>query len=205
MRQTIRAVAVAAFLSCAGGFSVPAAAAQADPQADYPALFAELEKAEVIVEGAKDAKNMVYVFFDPNCLYCNYTWRALQPYEKVGLQVRWVPVAFQKSSSTGRAAAIMEARYRAAALRYNEMKFDSAKYEGGIHSLDQPKPDTLKKIEANTRLMERFGAPGTPVMVWKDAGGNIQYKAGLPKLSEIPRITGLPEQKITDPELARFR
>ena len=35
--------------------------------------------------------------------------------------------------------------------------------------------------------------------------GEINVKGGMPRLFEIPRITGLPEQKIDDPALARFR
>jgi thiol:disulfide interchange protein DsbG len=30
-------------------------------------------------------------------------------------------------------------------------------------------------------------------------------KSGMPRLSELPAISGLPEQKVEDPALARFR
>lgn len=50
-----------------------------------------------------------------------------------------------------------------------------------------------------------FGINGTPGIVWKDKQGKVNIKAGMPRLSEIPRITGLPEQKVDDPDLARFR
>jgi thiol:disulfide interchange protein DsbG len=54
-------------------------------------------------------------------------------------------------------------------------------------------------------LMGRFGMSGTPALVWKDSAGKVQTHLGLPPLSKLPAITGLPEQKIDDPELARFR
>jgi thiol:disulfide interchange protein DsbG len=46
---------------------------------------------------------------------------------------------------------------------------------------------------------------GTPGIVWKDKKGKVQVKGGMPRLSEFAGITGLPEQKIDDPALARFR
>ncbi len=53
--------------------------------------------------------------------------------------------------------------------------------------------------------MERFGVSGTPGLAWKDALGRVQVRVGMPRLSQLPAITGLPAQKIVDPELAEFR
>jgi len=172
---------------------------------DRHRLFADLERTDAVHEGAKQPKRVLYVFFDANCYYCNLTWKALQPYEKAGLQVRWVPVAYQKPTSRGRAAAVMEAPDRAAALRANEMGYDAAQFDGGIAPLNDVPPQLSSQIEANTELMQAFGAPGTPALVWKDSTGTIRVKAGVPRLSELPRITGLPPQPNADPELARFR
>ena len=61
------------------------------------------------------------------------------------------------------------------------------------------------QFEANTKLMQRFGAPGTPALAWKDAAGKVRVKVGTPRLSQLPAITGLPAQKNDDPELAEFR
>jgi thiol:disulfide interchange protein DsbG len=33
----------------------------------------------------------------------------------------------------------------------------------------------------------------------------VNVKGGMPRLSELPGITGLPEQKNDDPALAKFR
>ena len=172
---------------------------------EYRALFLEVEKAEVVTEGAKDAKSVLYVFFDSNCFYCNLTWKALQPYERAGLQVRWVPVAYQKPSSVGRAAAIMESPDRAAALRENEVNYDRAHFDGSIKPVDKPQAPLAAQLQANTELMRKFGVPATPLLVWKDNNGNVQIKPGVPRLSQLPGITGLPEQEVVDPELAKFR
>jgi thiol:disulfide interchange protein DsbG len=168
------------------------------------ALFAKLEKADAVVEGNQSPQHLVYVFFDANCFYCHLTWKALQPYEKAGLQVRWVPVAYQQPSSVGRAAAIMQATDRVAALHVNETRYDASKFDGGIAPKANVPNALAAQFQANTELMHAFGAPGTPLMVWKSQG-HVRYKVGVPRLSELPGITGLPQQRVDDPELAEFR
>jgi len=93
-------------------FAASGADAKTPLERELPALFAALEKADAVVEGSASPKRILYIFFDANCWYCHLTWKALQPYEKAGLQVRWVPVAYQKDSSTTKAAAIMQAKDR---------------------------------------------------------------------------------------------
>src|SRR5260221_11847984 len=121
----LRAIACAALLATSAQAKQPA-------PAELPALYAALEKSDAVVEGPASAKKVIYVFFDANCWYCHLTWKALAPYEKAGLQVRWVPVAYQKDSSTTKAAAIMQAKDRAAALRENELGYKADSYDGGI-------------------------------------------------------------------------
>ena len=169
------------------------------------ALFTTLEKADAVVEGPKDAKRVLYVFWDANCYYCNLTWRALQHYERAGLQVRWVPVAYQKENSAALAAAVMGAKDRVAALRENETRYRARSYDGGIKAAASVPADLAIQLEDNMTLMGHFGMSGTPALVWKDAKGNVQTNLGLPRLSRLPAITGLPEQKIDDPELAKYR
>jgi thiol:disulfide interchange protein DsbG len=187
-------------IACAALAAFPALA-----QRDFSALYATLEKADAVVEGAATPKRVLYVFWDANCYYCNLTWRALQPYEKAGLQVRWVPVAYQKDNSAALAAAVMGARDRVAALRENETRYRAKSYDGGIKAAAKVPADLAIGLEENMTLMGRFGMSGTPALVWKDSHGKVQTHLGLPPLSKLPAITGLPEQKIDDPELAKFR
>ncbi len=191
-------------------YSAMSAAASSDSQSaaskpNYASLFSQLEQTETVVEGSAHPRSILYVFFDANCFYCRLSWQALQHYERVGLQVRWVPVAYQQESSTGRAAAILTAKNRVAALHRNEIKYDATHYDGGIAPMKNVSVELAKKLQANTELMNKFGAPGTPAFVWKDSQGKVAFKAGMLRLSEIPRITGLPEQHIKDRELADFR
>ncbi|HEX9570808.1 MAG TPA: disulfide isomerase, partial [Burkholderiales bacterium] len=161
---------------------------------------------------------VLYAFFDPNCTPCHFVWKALQAYERAGLQVRWVPVAYQKENSAARAHAVMQASDRAAALRElmqarehevarrkNETRDRADRSVGGVTPVADLPSAFVTQLEANLQLMKRFGAPGTPLLVWKDADGKVQLKIGMPRLSQLPAITGLPEQRIDDPELAEFR
>ena len=71
-------------IACAALLVAPAQAKQPAP-AELPALYAALEKADAVVEGSASPKRTLYVFFDANCWFCHLTWKALQPYEKAGL------------------------------------------------------------------------------------------------------------------------
>ena len=172
---------------------------------DLPSLYGVLEKADAVVEGADRPRRVLYVFWDANCYYCNLTWRALKPYQAAGLQVRWVPVAYQKENSAALAAAVMGAKDRVAALRENETRYRARSYDGGIRAAAKVPADLAIGLEENMTLMGSFGMSGTPALVWKDADGRVQTHLGFPRLSTLPAITGLPEQKIDDPELAKYR
>ena len=66
-------------------------------------------------------------------------------------------------------------------------------------------PAVAAAIRKNGELMQRFGIAGTPGVIWKDKQGKVQVKGGMPRLSELPAITGLPEQKNEDSSLDKFR
>lgn len=196
----LRLAVVGAALAAAAG----CADAKQPTAREGPALFSRLEKADAVVEGPTSPKRVLYVFFDANCRYCRLTWKALQYYERAGLQVRWVPVAYQKASSLGRAAAIMQAKDRVAAMRENELGYKPESQDGGIAPA-KPREGLALQFRVNTKLMERLGVNGTPGLAWKDDKGEVFVMAGVPRLSQLPAITGLPAQKIDEPELADFR
>lgn len=174
------------------------------PKPDFSSEYKELEKSTLIVEGSKAPKSILYAFFDPNCPFCHMTWKALQPYEAVGLQVRWVPVAYLAPSSLPKAIEMLASTNPTEAFRANEQHFGKEKNPPAKFSA-AGYPEIAKKLEQNAELMRKFGFNGTPGIVWKDKSGKVMVKNGMPKLSELPGMTGLPEQKIDDPELARFR
>lgn len=175
------------------------------PKPDFAKFAAQLEKSAFVATGARgrDVKSVIYAFLDPNCVYCNLAARAFDPYEVAGLQIRWVPVAFlDPVGSAGKAAYFMQSANPAAALKEHERRF--AENKRGVEPIT-PTAETRAKLDANLKLMNQMGITGTPAILFKNAQGTWEMKAGMPRLSELPQITGLPEQPVTDPDLQRFR
>lgn len=212
-RRTILASATAA----ATGFLVACfsrTAIAGTPGSEYPILpqeaevaasFSELGQAAHVMEGAsKSPKSILYIFVDANCPFCHLTWKALQPYEATGLQVRWIPVALLRPSSLPKAIDILSASNTAAAFRETEVSFGK-QWPLSSHLSASDKAKVAARIRKNGELMAAFGLSATPGIVWKDSAGYIKVKVGMPHLREIPQMTGLPEQPISDTELARFR
>lgn len=175
------------------------------PKPDYAAAFGRLEKSAYVSEGsAKAPQSVLYVFVDPNCPYCHSTWRALLPYEAVGLQVRWIPVATLGPTSLPKAVEVLGAADKLAAFRGMEANHDKP-WKATRQSDEASHATVATAIRQNTDLMGTFGIAGTPGIVWRDRQGKIQVKSGMPRLSDLPGMTGLPEQKVDDPELAKFK
>ncbi len=169
------------------------------PKPDYDKMWGELEKSSWVAEGPKDAKSVIYVFKDANCGFCHLAWKALQPYEKVGLQVRWVPVAFLAPDSYDKGAALLTAKNPEDAIEALHEKW------GSKVTLPQASKDARAKLDANNKLMNAWGFRGTPATLYKDKSGKVKAVSGMFQLAELPSITGLPEQPQNDPALAKFR
>lgn len=175
------------------------------PKPDFAAAWQRLEKSTFVTEGAAHApKGVIYVFVDPNCPYCHFTWRAVQPYEAAGLQVRWIPVATLGPTSMPKAIEVLAAADKLAAFRQMESNHGKPWSPAGKPT-ESSQPAIAAAIRQNGELMEAFGIAGTPGVIWRDKQGKVQVKSGMPRLSELPGITGLPEQKVDDPALAKFK
>ena len=175
------------------------------PKPDLAAAFAQLEKSAFIVEGStRNPKSVIYVFVDPNCPYCHFMWRAVQPYQAAGLQVRWIPVATLGPTSMPKAIEVLAATDKTAAFRRMEENHGKP-WKPDAGKTEQSHPAVAASIRRNGEVMEGFGIAGTPGVVWRDRQGKVQVKSGMPRLSELPFITGMPEQRVNDPALARFK
>lgn len=176
------------------------------PKPEYDKLMPKLEKSAYIVTGAKGnaAKSTIYVFTDLNCGYCALTYKAFLPYESVGLQIRWVPVGVLRADSLTKAAALLESPNAEAMMRAHKLGFGKDA-SAGIKPAASVSDALQKKLEANTALMREFNFNGTPGIVYKDKNGKAVTNNGMPRLSNLPSITGLPSQTHTDPDLARFK
>ncbi|MGH8042228.1 MAG: thiol:disulfide interchange protein DsbG [Rudaea sp.] len=152
-----------------------------------PVLWDRLEKSTWIAEGASKPERVVYVFTDTECPYCHKLWLATQPYLQQGkVQVRNVIVAVIAPSSLGRGAAVLSAKDPSATWSTHERAFGHSP----IAPLTAVDPRMRAKIEANKALMTRFGAFGTPAIIYRDGNGQIRMVLGQPDTAALRRIFG---------------
>jgi thiol:disulfide interchange protein DsbG len=111
---------------------------------------------------------------------------------------------FHAPTSLPKAVGILAAADRTAAFRRMMQTFRES-YTPSPASDPEARPQIVQALEDNLRLMQKPGMHGTPGVVWKDRDGKMRTKDGLPRLLELPTMTGLPEQKVEDHELAGFR
>ncbi|WP_084687974.1 thioredoxin fold domain-containing protein [Paraburkholderia oxyphila] len=208
MKKWITTLITAGALSTLGALAAPASSMAADEPAWLPATAAtQFQSASAIVEGASGAnvKSTLYVFMDPNCIFCHLVWKALQPYEAVGLQVHWIPMGFLKPDSAGKAAALLQSKNSAALLKELETHYSEKDESGGIAPLTSIPPAAQAQLDSNMKLFQDLGFQGTPTIIYQGSGGRWADLDGLPKLSMLPGLLNLPAQPIKDPELQRYR
>lgn len=162
-------------------------------QPENQKLFAQLQKAHWISEGAKHPKRIVYAFVDPDCPYCHQFWEKAQPTYAHGVQVRYMIVGILGDSSVKKAAAILGAKNPDQALRKNERGFRH--HSGAIEPMAKVSDKLRSEIAGHNRLMQQFGLDGTPGLVWKDAHGTVQTSNGLPPDDYLQKIFGLDGKK----------
>lgn len=153
-------------------------------------LVSVLEKDGMLVDEGQPKAPLIYAYADANCIFCNRFWSALRPYVQSGkVQVRWALLAFLKESSAGRAAAILAAKDKVAALAQDEMRFDKAREEGGIPPLDPVPYDLRAELSLHASQMGDIGGQGTPLILYHQADGWHRTE-GLP--NDMPAfIAGL--------------
>lgn len=173
------------------------------PKIDPASYRSQIQSAPSIVAGAQGAavRSTVYVFMDPNCIFCHGAWREFAPYEKVGLQVRWIPLGFLKQDSMSKAAALLDSKDGPGALDLLEAKYENSAGEADTAPEAKVSPETKNKLVGNRKLFASLGLFGTPAMFFFGKDGKLIEHEGILRLHEIPTLTGLPEQKITDPTL----
>lgn len=156
-----------------------------------------------LAENSEPTKSTIYMFFDANCPFCHLSWIALQAYRQVGLEVRWIPVAYLKPDSRDKAAAILSApkNQQAALLKKSMQEFG----ENSPELTKSPDSKNIEQLQANMNLMQSLGLNGTPGWVWLDEKGDMQTHSGMLRLPKLPGVTGLPAQEHPEPTLMRFR
>ena len=156
------------------------------PQPDPEKLAQGLAGDTALVDEGSPKAPLVYVFADPNCIYCNKLWTALRPYVQGGkLHLRWALVDFLKRTSKGRAGAILAADNRAAALAQDEERFDHGQEEGGISELRPVPLDLDAALKLHDQELQDSGNMGTPTLLFR-RGGSWTFSYGLPK--DLPKL-----------------
>jgi len=151
------------------------------PHLAPPDVASSLDQDSLLVDEGQVQAPLIYVYADANCSFCNRLWSALRPYVQSGkVQVRWAMLAFLKDSSEGRAAAILAAKDRVAALTEDEGKFDKTAEEGGIPPLERIPNELRAELALHAQQMSEMGGQGTPLILFR-RGGQWLVSDGMPK------------------------
>lgn len=151
-------------------------------------LFKTVDNTDSFLIGKADAPHQMYVVGEPNCSICHKLYTDLKPFvDKGDLSIRWIMTAFLRADSTGKAAAILQAKDPAEMLAQDESKsFDMSKEEGAIQVLPNDKITDATKaaLKANMKFMAENGIRGTPAIFYMDTNGQAK------------RIDGYPQEKL---------
>ncbi len=146
-----------------------------------------LEKSRWIEDGLAGAPRTVYVFTDPNCPLCSRFWSDARPWVNAGkVQLRHVLVAVIDDSSAGKAAALLNSKDPALALKQHE-SHPGAAYGDAERKVD---PTVRRDLDGNEALMHALDAPGTPTIVYRDSLGALRKFQGAPSPEMLTAILG---------------
>jgi len=134
------------------------------------------------------AKDVVYVFFDPQCPHCAALWQAAKPV--LGeVHMVWIPVAFLNSLSAPQGAALLAAPEAQAALDAHETKVTAFDY-GSMPA--KVSPELIAKVKANTKLWLSVGADAVPYVLYHNAlSGEAGVISGELPTAELKKRLGL--------------
>ena len=150
------------------------------------------------------ARHTLYVYFDPDCIFCHHLYDRLQADRALlkasHVRVDWIPVAILHPGSAARADAILAGGLKA--LVINETHFNVAKERGGAPR--RVSPEETARLIANMKVFLHGGPDlGTPTLSWQPAEGQTHYLVGLPNkagLSSIIRSFGPGEPRASGDE-----
>ncbi len=154
--------------------------------------FNYLSNISYIQQGSANAPHQAYIIFDPNCIYCHRLFDSLQPFiQKGSLAVRWIPVAFLKSSSSGRAYAILSSKNPLAMLIQNETNFNENTEDGGAPPLNSPSSAVAQQLKNNMAFLTETQISATPAILYKSKEGIANLISGMVSPDKLgPMIEG---------------
>jgi len=155
--------------------------------------YAAVDKTHWFTEGSANAPHKVYIIIEPNCSACHMLFQFISPIIKKGqLQVRWIPVAFLRPDSLGKAARLMYAKTdseRVKLLHEDEKAFNMKDEEGGLKVLAKNAKDkniakAYKQVEENSKFFSQY-FNATPVLVFKKTDKSPTFLTGVPQPAQL--------------------
>ncbi len=161
------------------------------PKPDYAAVVRELESTGHLISEGRATAPLLYVFADPNCIFCYHFYKMAEPLVSSGrLRLRWVLVGFLQSSSAAKATTILSARSPLSALHMDEDHFDTAHEAGGIAPARSLHDKVLQAVlKQHLSAMDAVGGIGTPTLLYSDGRGHWGAVVGLPTSDWLNRYS----------------
>jgi len=190
-RRTLTTLVTAFLLITAGNLTAAAAENPSRAEARQKAaasILMDIKQATWIRDGK--SAHIIYVFFDPNCPYCHKVYEMLRPQVQRGdVELRWVVVGKLMTTSTGKAAAILEAKDPTEAFHRNERDFSQATGSfGGIEEEPIPREDTIRRLNANLALLNRTGFDAVPALLFRTKDGKADIIRGAPPAAFLEKL-----------------
>jgi len=190
-RRYLATLVTACLLISAGNLTAAAAETPSKAEARQKAaasMLANIQQATWIRDGK--SAHVMYVFFDPNCPYCHKVFEMLRPQVQRGeVELRWVVVGKLMATSTGKAAAMLEAKDPTEALYRNERGFSQETGSfGGIEEEPAPRSDTLRRLNANLALLNRSGFDAVPALLFRTKDGMADFIRGAPPAAFLENL-----------------
>lgn len=151
-------------------------------------IWEQLDKTNWISHPTNKASHVVYVFMDPNCLYCHRLWLAI--HGKSSVQFRYVLVGLVNKTSFPRAVSILDKEDPVGALEFNEAHFQLRKgetSEGGIPLDARPSQSSIEKIVENNAIFQRLASNMLPTLFYM-SDGHVHVIHGVPAQQTLEKI-----------------
>lgn len=150
-------------------------------------MLTKLENSTWIADGSASAPRIVYMFSDPNCPYCNMFWKQARPWVEAGdVQVRHVMVGMLRQDSAAKAAALLSAKDKQAALHDHESAGKASK----LQALEKIPSAVQQQLDNNLALMTEMGASATPAIYYQGENGRLLQQLGAPQPDALEQIMG---------------
>jgi len=161
-------------------------------------LWTQISQLKGIPTNPKETGSIsLYIFFDPNCPWCNQLWNAkVEGYVFSEIPAVWIPVDYLGDSSLGKAAAILHEGNVDALNENFGTSFLTKPHSGGIDPIKPTKYEIHELNEAKSTWRHLGGV--TPLLVYRTSFGKTRIYLGFPKDKSVLRniVHSLPPTKL---------